>query len=263
MFKKFLVLILLEATLSFATWGYFPFTNSDNGLTVKASHFITFGDADVHQFDINARYVLGSTLEIALMNLGYQFANPSGMPDPVASIRFQFSEKNLMFLEGTLPIGKTEYPEYIHAGLQHALVLSKHFAWSTELGAIYTFDSELESYSGKTTLKPGVELNFATEADFNAKPSFIWCVGAEINTMVSESKIVNEREYYSWDGYYYQNDEEYAGDRFDFGIKAFGGFNIEIAEHTFIEEEFSMQVIGNGKYDYSSYAFKTSLKHTF
>lgn len=255
MFKKFLFLPLLGASLSFATWGYFPFTASDAGLTVKASHFITFGDADVQKFDFNARYVIGSSLEIALMNLGYQFTDPSGLPNPIASLRFQFSEKNLMFVEGTIPIGADDFSEYIHAGIQHALILSNHFAWSTELGVNYTFNSTEETYREKTTFKPGLELNFATEADFNAKPSFIWFVGAEAKTMATESKIVLENRY----GIV----EENAGDRFDFGVTVFGGFNIEIVEHTFIEEEFSALVLGNGIYDYSSYAFKTSLKHAF
>lgn len=189
------------------------------------------------------------------MNLGYQFTDPSGLPNPIASLRFQFSEKNLMFVEGTIPIGADDFSEYIHAGIQHALILSNHFAWSTELGVNYTFNSTEETYREKTTFKPGLELNFATEADFNAKPSFIWFVGAEAKTMATESKIVLENRY----GIV----EENAGDRFDFGVTVFGGFNIEIVEHTFIEEEFSALVLGNGIYDYSSYAFKTSLKHAF
>ncbi|SMP54038.1 hypothetical protein SAMN05720465_2271 [Fibrobacter sp. UWB10] len=263
MFKKFLILSLLGVSLSFATWGYFPLKDSDAGLTVKASHFIAFGDADVHRFDINARYVIGTSLEFALMNLGYQFNDPSGMPNPIASIRFQFNEKNLLFVEGAIPIGADYYTEYIHAGVQRALILSKHFAWSTELGLNYTFSSTEESYNGNITLKPGFELNFATEADFNAKPSFIWFIGAEAATMITESKIAREREVYDWYGYYYQNEEVYAGDRFDFGVAIFGGFNFEIVKHTFIEEEFSAMVFGTGKYDYSAYAFKTSLKHSF
>ena len=255
MFKKILFLPILGVSLSFATWGYFPFTASDEGLAVRASHFITFGDADVQEIDFSARYVIGSSLEIALLNLGYLFTDPSGMPNPIASLRFQFSEKNLLFVEGTIPIGSDDFSKNIHAGIQHALVLSKHFAWSTELGANYTFDLTDEAYDEKITLKPGLEMNFATEADFNVKPSFIWFVGAETATMVTESKTVTEY----WSGTY----EENAGDRFDYGVAVFGGFNIEIVEHTFIEEEFSTMVLGTGKYNYSSYAFKTSLKHTF
>lgn len=259
MTKKFFILPLLGATLSFATWGYFPFRASDEGFAVKASHFITFGDEDVHQFDLNARYILGSTLEIALMDLGFQFTDPSGLQNPIASLRFQFSEKNLLFVEGTLPIGSAENPKYIHAGLQHAFVLSQHFAWSTELGANYLINATIESndfygYS-KITKKEGVELNFATEADFNAKPNFIWFVGAEVKTMVLDTKIVEEGPYWT--------DEEYAGELYDFGVRGFGGFNIEIMEHAFIEEELSMQIYGTGKYDYSSFAFKTSLKYSF
>ena len=259
MFKKFLILSLLGVSLSFATWGYFPLKDSDAGLTVKASHFIAFGDADVHRFDINARYVIGTSLEFALMNLGYQFNDPSGMPNPIASIRFQFNEKNLLFVEGAIPIGADYYTEYIHAGVQRALILSKHFAWSTELGANYLINATIESndfygYS-KITKKEGVELNFATEADFNAKPSFIWFVGAEVKTMVLDTKIVEEGPYWT--------DEEYAGELYDFGVRGFGGFNIEIMEHAFIEEELSMQIYGTGKYDYSSFAFKTSLKYSF
>ena len=258
MTKKFFILPLLGATLCFATWGYFPFKASDDGFAVKASHFITFGDEDVHQFDLNARYVLGSTLEIALMDLGFRFTDPSGLQNPIASLRFQFSEKNLLFLEGTLPIGPLENPIYVHAGLQHALVLSKHSAWSAELGVNYLVGTRIEySDDYKITEKQGVELNLATEADFNAKPSFIWFVGAEVKTMVLDNKIVEDDFRFGY------AEEKYAGDLYDFGVRGFGGFNIEIMEHAFIEEELSLQVYGIGKYDYSSFAFKTSLKYSF
>ena len=257
MTKKFFILPLLCASLCFATWGYFPFKASDDGFTVKASHFITFGDADLHQFDLNARYVLGSTLEIALMDLGFRFTDPSGLQNPVVSLRFQFSEKNLLFVEGNLPIGSAENPVYIHAGLQHAFVLSQHFAWSSELGANYLIDATTEFPDFKITEKQGVELNLATEADFNAKPSFIWFVGAEVRTMVLDNKIVEEDRY---SGY---TEERYVGDLYDFGVIGFGGVNIEIMEHAFIEEELSAQIYGVGRYDYSSFAFKTSLKYSF
>ena len=257
MTKKFFILPLLGASLSFATWGYFPFKASDEGFAVKASHFITFGDEDVHQFNLNARYVLGSTLEIALMDLGYRFSDPSGLQNPIASIRFQLNKNNLIFVEGTLPVGSAENPEYIHAGLQHAFVLSKHAVWSTELGANYLVNLTAETPYSKITEKQGVELNLATEADFNTKPSFIWFVGAEVKTIVLDNKIIEEDRY---SGY---TEEKYVGQLYDFGVKGFGGINVEIMEHAFIEEELSAQIYGIGRYNYSSFAFKTSLKYSF
>jgi len=288
MSKKILILPLLGASLSFATWGYFPFKASDDGFTVKASHYITFGDEDVHNFNLNARYVLGSTLEIALMDLGNQFTDPSGLLDPVISVRLQATENSLFFVEGTLPIGADEHPEYIYAGVQQALVLSKHFAWSTEFGLKYTFSTTEEekhsvyvssregykSFTVENTSSTGPEVIIATEADFNTNPSLIWFVGTEFVTTVLESKYeysypvrVDSNYDYNYGGYTYdyavQKEVDKAGDLFDIGLKVFGGFNIEIMDRTFIEEEFTMQLLGTGKYDYSSYAFKTSLKHSF
>lgn len=263
MSKKIIISTLLGTSLSFATWGYFPLKESDSGLQVKASHFIAFGDETPHSFNLNARYVFGSSLEISLMDLGYQISDPSGLQNPVAELRLQLGEKSLIFGEITLPIGDDSQEEYFHVGLQRAFALTSHFAWSSEIG----FTNYFEDDAG---LDKASKINVATEMDFNAKPSCILFVGAKADVNITKSENSGDDYYddyydyyygYYYDDYYY--DDENEDDQFDFGLTVFGGINLKIGKNTYLEEEFSMNLLGSDTYDYSQTAFKTSLKHSF
>lgn len=267
MSKKIIVSTLLGASLSFATWGYFPLQESDSGLQVRANHYIGFGDSDTHYFNADVRYVLGTSLEIALLNVGFQISDPSGLQNPVLSARYQLGEKSLVFAEYALPIGLdvskyndnfetlakyvyTGVASFLQLGYQHAFVLKPRFSWSSEIGYKMFFSESLDD----GTINPASRIHIATELDFNSKPSFIWFAGANLEMPISSSEL--EDNYY---GYTYTLDDD-----FNIGFKVFGGASLELSKGMFIQEEVSFMLIPIGDtYTDNGLAFKTSLKYAF
>lgn len=239
MSKKVIISILLGASLSFATWGYFPLKESNSGFEVKATHLIAFGDYDARAFNLNARYVLGSTIEFALMNVGYPIFQPSiSYDNPIFSTRLQLFEKTSVFAEIALPTPNGYgVGEYIYLGVQQAIVLNKFFAWSTEFGYCNRFDDN-GGYSPASTIKA------ATEFDMSISPSFIWFVGTRFEMSITEGE--------------YNGDVEQ--EVFDSSLDIFGGISLKVYNNTYIEEEVGFHLLDD---DYFEFILSTSLKYSF
>jgi len=241
MYKKILISTLLGASLSFATWGYFPLKESDSGLEIRANHFIGFGDNDPHYLNADVRYVLGTSLEVALLNVGIQFSDPSGLQNPLFSVRYQLGQKALVFGEITVPIGQASHPEFIHVGYQQAFVLNQHLAWSSEIGYKNYFSEDADG----TTKDHASSVNISMEADYNTTPSLIWFVGEDLEMNISDG-------------------DSYSESAFNFGFKIFGGASYELKSNMHVQEEISFMPVHSGTYfDGKSLAFKTSLKYAF
>lgn len=259
MSKKILISTLLGASLSFATWGYFPLKESDSGLEVKGGYAFTSGDVDADNLLFKARLVIGGKLEISVQDFGYQFGDNSGLTNMVVGGRFQLSEKTSVFLDYALPMGSLDFaPSFFHAGLQHALVLQPHVAWGTEIGYTNYFETSVDDED--IDIDEASVINLTTEIDLNSTSKLIWFIGGNLNLKVSESEYTYTR--YDW----YYGDETYTDgldDAFDIGFFLFGGVSLKISKNTAIEEEFTVNLFGSGSYDFSFFALKTSLKHSF
>jgi len=264
MHKKILISTLLGASLSFATWGYFPLKESDSGIQVRANHFVGFGDSDPHYLNADVRYVIGTTLELALLNVGFQISDPAGLQNPVLSARLQLGQKSLLFAEGTIPIGQDAQEEFINLGYQHAFVLSTHFAWSTEASSAAIFGDNAE---GNIEFK-GVEVKAGTEMDFNKTPSLIWFVGSDLKVMASKGSDGSEPAQPDPYGYGYGGYGNSEGDdsatKSSAGLKIFGGASYELSPNMYLQEEVSLTLsIEGDAYENKSLAFRTSLKYSF
>lgn len=269
MSKKIIISTLLGASLSFATWGYFPLQESDKGLQVKASFNLGTGDNPI-AFGLGARYVLGSSFEISLMDIGFvsgdkipldlesygdnELPTNSGLMNPVLGVRYQFTRKFGAFVDLAIPFDSQEFaPGYIYLGIQKAFTLNRHFAWGNEVGYKSFFAVSSETYYGDTEdVTRGSQVLVATELDFNKNPNFIWFVGGKVSWNISETN-----------GEARIDGAHNLGEEGDTGIDVFAGASYKINPNLAIEEEFSMTLLGSGEFDKSGLNFKTSAKYAF
>ncbi|MCK9183210.1 MAG: transporter [Fibrobacteraceae bacterium] len=171
MLQKIALTVALIAVSSFATWDYFPVLDAGKG-TAKANMYYDWdGDWSQMGIGISARYTVAPNVELALMDLGYQFWNEEdckgcadggdGLRDLTFGLRYQIVPIFNVFLDANLPIGSDEVTNNefsLYFGGQFSQKISPIFVLGTEGGFLWGF--EHDKYERGLVLEIGAEGDF-------------------------------------------------------------------------------------------------------